>query len=121
MGHREIIAALIHLCVANEIISQADLIEICNQECGSVGIDTQTEQQKKRVADYLNSVKAVSLNNLSNVMRNRGIRVRCKATLDRCLSVGCFAYCQRQMGRLYYVKGNKWTKVTTDMIFLKDK
>lgn len=120
MGNREIISALIHLCVANEIISQADLIEICNQECGPVGIDTQAEQQKKRVADYLNSVKAVSLNNLSNVMRGRGIRVRCKATLDRCFSLGCFAYRERQKGRLYYVKGSKWTKITTDMIFLRD-
>lgn len=120
MGHREIIAALIHLCIANEIISQADLIEICNKECGSVGIDTQTERKKERVADYLNSVKSVSLNNLSNVMRNRGIRVRCKATLERCFTHGCFHYKEIHKGRLYYVRGSRWTKVTPDMVFLKE-
>lgn len=122
MDARENIIAFINQCIADEVISQEDLLEICSEERSFVGNNTQTKLKSEEVADYLNSREAISLNNFSNVMRGKGYNIKFKATLDRCMRMGCFSYTTRvgcengKQGRLYYVKDSQSKQIKPEYI-----
>lgn len=116
MGVREILLDAIYRCLAAQIISQEDILEVCCKDGDSVGIDTQTKRCTEEAVDYLNSVEAVSLQNFTNVMNNRGVKLKFKRTLERCLARGCFAYKQKIKGRTYYVKDSRSKPITNEEI-----
>ena len=116
MDGREILINAINSALAAQIISQEDLLEICCKDGCSVRDYSQAKRIEEEVVDYLNSVEAVSLNNFTNVMNNRGIKIRYKRTLERCLARGCFEYKQKIKGRTYYVKTGRSKPVTKEEV-----
>lgn len=118
MDAREILLTAIDCALAAQIISQEDLLKVCGKNGCFVRSYTQNKLFKEEVVDYLNSIEAVSLNNFTNVMRYRGIKIKFSRTLERCLARGKFAYKQKVNGRPYYVKGNKKELITEEDIVL---
>ena len=118
MDAKEILLAAIDSALAAQIISQEDLVALCDQDGSALGSYTQNKRIKEEVADYLNNVNAVSLNNFSNVMRLHHTPVRYKKTLERCLAKGCFAYRQKVNNRVYYVKDPRSKSITIEEIVL---
>lgn len=118
MDAKEILLTAIDSALAAQIISQEDLVAFCDQDGSVLGSYTQNKRTKEEVADYLNNIDAVSLNNFSNVMRLHHTPVRYKKTLERCLARGCFAYKQKVNGRVYYVKDPRSKPITIEEIVL---
>lgn len=118
MDAKEILLTAIDCALAAQIISQEDLVALCGQDGSVFGSYTQNKRIKEEVADYLNSLDAVSLNNFSNVMRLHHTPVRYKKTLERCLARGCFAFKQKVNSRVYYVKDLRSKPITAEEIVL---
>lgn len=117
MDAREIIVAFIDSCLKSQIISQADILKICAKD-GSPVRGYPSYKQVEEVVNHLNSVDAISDNNLSNYCRARGIKIRVRATLRKCLRLRKFKFTQRRGSRTYYVKAGSCPEIVMEDIII---
>lgn len=117
MDARENIIAFIDSLVKSQVISPADLLKVCGQNGCSVG-GNPSFKQITQVVNHLNAVTGISDNNLNNFCWNKGIKIKVRATLRKCLRLRKFRYTQKRGCRTYYVKAGNCPEITAEDIVL---